>query len=470
MTDVNGLLDKLNEDSQHEAIRVENEQKLISYFIRNPAAAAEIDTEVFLHPFSKAIVRAIKILHEKQLNPDIDTIHTISQEFEKHITWELVDGIYKKFENFDNIKFVKEELQNDYVKSTVRTKLVKEILAETVKKDTLSNEKLQAFAEDILYNIIPTSRTLELLNAEELSNLHFDTIQKRNAGLFQRSLGFRNLDELITRPAAAEEMTLLVGQKGSSKSVFTKTIENNLLAKQICVLSINLEMSMQSNIDRLLCIRNGIPLREMQQINMNPRTIMSIQKGLDELSQIKHYLYSPIEYMDLPMLDATIYKAKSMFRDMGVLPDDGYLFVAIDSLDMIKGFDEAYDIKKSIEILHSIYRKHKCHVFAIVQANENKFRTSKMWTKPEELDDYHITLSDIFGGSYYAARARVVMSINRPLHLKMQFFPERMEQWNIEDDILYCSIIKQNDGILGQCRFLFDDNFKISPLTQDICH
>jgi energy-coupling factor transporter ATP-binding protein EcfA2 len=281
-------------------------------------------------------------------------------------------------------------------------------------------------------------------------------------------LGYKSLNEVVTRPAAAEELTILVGQKGSGKSIFAKSIENILINTSVPVLSLNLEMSEQSTMDRLLCIRTGISLEDLQKVGMPQQTLDTVFRGLGELATYDNYLYCPMSYMDLSTIDSIIYRAKNIFKQKGILKEDQYMFVMIDSLDMVKGFGEPYEIKENIDRLHAIYRKHKCHIFALVQANEQKFRSGKIWTKPEELDSYHITLADIYGGSYYAARARVVMSINRPLHLKRQFFPERMEQWDIEDDILSCSIIKQNDGALARCNFLFDTNFKITQLKDGV--
>jgi hypothetical protein len=249
-------------------------------------------------------------------------------------------------------------------------------------------------------------------------------------------------------------------------SIFAKHIENNLINKGVCVLSFNLEMSKESSIDRLLCIRERIPLKDMQQPGMTPRLKAVIQRGLTSISKLLNYIYCPDEYMDFYTLDASIHKAKNMFRENKVLPDDEYMVIIIDLLDMVKGFDDPKEIKTSMDELHRLARKHKIHIIGLVQANENKFRNGKIFKNPEELDYYKIGLEDIYNGSSYGARARVVISLNRPLFMKRRFFPELEERWELEDDLILVNVVKQNDGYLSQTKFVFGENFMITPFEE----
>ena len=99
----------------------------------------------------------------------------------------------------------------------------------------------------------------------------------------------------------------------------------------------------------------------------------------------------------------------------------------------------------------------------VIQANENKFRGGKIFKKPDELDFYKVGLEDIEGSASFAQRCRVIMTLTRPLQLKKRYFPEQMEQWEIETDFINCNIVKQNDGAEGFIQFVFGDNFNIYP-------
>ena len=138
---------------------------------------------------------------------------------------------------------------------------------------------------------------------------------------------------------------------------------------------------------------------------------------------------------------------------------------------MIEDFSNAkgsYEIKCACNHLHRLARKHKCHIVYLAQANENKFRSGKTFTTPESCESYRTQVEDVEGGASYAARSRVVMSINRPNVLKRRFLHERIEEWELEDDIMYITIVKQNDGKLGECMFVFpDDSFRLIPYKKD---
>jgi hypothetical protein len=99
----------------------------------------------------------------------------------------------------------------------------------------------------------------------------------------------------------------------------------------------------------------------------------------------------------------------------------------------------------------------------LLQGNENKLRMGKIFKKAEELDYYRIGVEDIEGGASFAAKARLVLSLNRPVQMKKQLFPQRMEEWNMEDDLLNISGVKQNDAPLFFTQFSFGDNMRIYP-------
>ncbi|MCG8407108.1 MAG: hypothetical protein MI923_18075, partial [Phycisphaerales bacterium] len=114
-----------------------------------------------------------------------------------------------------------------------------------------------------------------------------------------------------------------------------------------------------------------------------------------------------------------------------------------------------------------IVKKHNIFAVAVVQANENKLRSGRILKKPEELKRYRLGLEDIYGGTTYAKKSRVVLSIQRPLHQLKQLFPEHemMPVWRDLPDLMKVNIIKQNNGDLNSLSFLFDtDNFRISRL------
>lgn len=447
---------------------IANEQAILAYLMRNPSRSSEYQVEHFLHPLTKAIFRGIVRLYHQKINFDLDSLVICCKEEGKKIEYATLRDIYDGYENFDNINFFKVTLENDYLKHHINTNVLEDILTESTQKDFLRFEKIKVFAEDLLLKVSHIGSQVNLLTTEDLMNKHVQLIDLRDKGVTQRSLGFRILDEKCTRPAAPGEVTITFGMKGFGKSAFVKSIENNLINKGVCVVSFNLEMTEESTVDRLLCMRENLDLKAIQQPNMGPRLKARVLDGLRRLAELKNYLYCPEETFNMDMLNAYIYKAKDHFRRAGVLPEDEYMVITIDLLEMMTDFGKKTpeDITEAMDKLHRIVKRHKVHVIGVVQANENKLRAGgKMFKNPEELNYYKLGLSDIYGGSAYAARARVVISLHRPVFMKRQFFPEQEEIWKLEPDVLNVHVIKQNDGDLAFMQLLYGDNFRITAYS-----
>ena len=371
----------------------------------------------------------------------------------------MIKDIHDKFTDFENLEFVRETLRNDYLKWYIRHKLTEDILVETLKPGTTPLKVFRDFAEEILFGVNTIEAEHLLLTGEDLADSHRKVIDDRDKGIIQRSLGFKVLNDFLKGHAALpEEITFIAGMKGFGKSLLLKAIESILIDEGVCVLSVNLEMSKASNTDRLICIRHGIPLEDLHKKDMGPRLRGAIDQALDEISRIPNYRYCPSEQMDVTQLDQLIAEAKRDFKRAGVLPEDGYMIVMLDSADMLEGFLDPRQIKaQSLKLLASI-RKNKVHLCGLVQMNENMMRGGgKLFKTPEDLEHLRFTFKDIDGGAHYAARARLVLTINRPLHLKKMFFPEMSDRWAFEDDILNLVVAKANDAdISGNLPLLFN--------------
>ena len=121
-----------------------------------------------------------------------------------------------------------------------------------------------------------------------------------------------------------------------------------------------------------------------------------------------------------------------------------------------------------INKLHFILRKHKCFALNAVQLGENKLRNRTM--TPEGIDNLHFSVEDIFGTSAFTKRNRAIIVGQRNSFMKKRLFPTHADRelWDIEEDILKLSIVKQNDGPLVSVQFTFNtDTFRIVPRKKD---
>jgi hypothetical protein len=443
----------------------EIEESYISFIIKNPMEVYQISESYIYDHTSKIICKAIKEICDKKLTIDLNVIHQFCLKEDSNITLDVI----KSINNIPiiNIDYTIQQIKDSYSKHQIVNK-IEEMFVNATSKNDFDYKKLMNIIQDMFshaYHI----ESIPLQGFDTLIKDHQEIMNDRREGKKIKSLGFRSIDKKLTKPGAPEEMTLLIGMKGSLKSVMCKCIESHLISMGICVLSINLEMSKESCLDRLMCIKYGFELNDLIKKDKGRTLERTITDRHKDLEEIKNYMFCSDADINLSKLDGLIYQAKNIFRSKGILPEDEYIFITIDLLDMIEEFGDAespYKIKKAINVMHRICRKHKCHFLLLHQANENKIRSGKMFKKPEDLDYYKIGLEDIEGGASLAARSRVVMTITRPLQMKKRFFPEEMERWDLETDFVNINIVKQNDGKEGYIRFVLGEYLRLHPFLE----
>lgn len=262
----------------------------------------------------------------------------------------------------------------------------------------------------------------------------------------------------------------------SHNTIFSNNQKNYLVNKGICVLEFQFDMPDEAVDDRIIGLRGNIPLNDLDNgklLTVDRHVNKKISGVLSDLENKHNYLRFSEGTASIDEIDYYIYEAKSYFRNHGVLPDDEYIFIIFDTVEMIQDFVNSsgvQQIKNCIEKLHVINKKHNCHMFNLLQANENKLRGGNMFKKPEQLDYYTIGMEDIHGSSAYGMRSRLILSAQRPVYMKKQFFPEHEDfpLWEEDDDLYVIRSIKLNSGEPYRVEFVLDPHtLKLYPLKKD---
>lgn len=416
-------------------------------------------------------------------NKDLQHIYSIFKEkYTLQKLEKITQSVLQTFIQKDKYHYITEIFSKDTI-TYEEFKLYCNILYEhSIKKEILINvneflnttlspktdyKHIQTLADKILYSTIQLNQETNVLKSfEVLAQDYITILQNRERGIGKKTYGFSSIDTLLVRPASPGEMTTIFGMKGSGKSLFVKCIEMMLVNKGIPVISFNLEMTEESNLDRLLSIETNLSLQDILQLQCEEHK-QEILNKLEIQKNKKNYLYYSEPTLTLQELDLYIYKAKQFFREQNVLPEDEYCVVTIDLTEQIEELNgkAGTELKPGVNKLLQIAKKHNIHIINVLQSNENIFRAGKMFTSPEQCDMFTLQPEHVEGGSVYSARSRIVMAINRPLLLKKRFFPSRNEEWDLEIDKLIVRIVKQNDSPkLGQAIFVFGDNsFRLYP-------
>lgn len=446
----------------------EKEKIFICYLLKNPQSVSSFDKNLLKDSFYKSIFNVVENLVNSDIQIDSISVYDACRIIATNVTKKDIEDLFNTSYDFKNIDYIITQLKQYDVKSRIVTTIEK-LASKSVQNEDFELKDLENLS-DLLQNQIVSLRTNSgLYSCQEMSTIYKDILEKRKLGLQKRTVGYPELDEVITRPLASGEMTALVGWKGYGKSAFKENIKNSLINQRICVVSFEPEMEMESSYDRLLCIREGLSLQELFLKEKDRRLEQKIDRGIEKINAIPNYFYVPDPDISIAGVEEKILKAKEKFQDLKVLPEDGYMVVTFDLFEMLTDFDNAdpIKIKTNMNKFHRVIRKYKLPAFIVLQANENKIRTGKIFKKPEDLDFFKVGKEDIEGGAAFASRARLVMSLNRPTQMKKEFFPERNEEWNLEIDTINIHGVKQNDGNLFFRQFSFDENtFRIRALRK----
>lgn len=445
----------------------EDELYVLSYILKHTDKITEIKEKELKSKQAQEFYNTISELIEKGTK---EFSSSIIQKYNVNIPDEFINKVFSTSEVSEQI--FKDSIKNikDYSTKIIIGNTVEKFLTQTTKKGDLHYNTIRDLSDNILSNALKLTEDNIISDTSVLMNNYRKTIQARKDGIGKRTFGFSVLDNLCVRPAAVGEMTTIVGMKGSGKSLLALCIENALINSKVPVLSINLEMTEESNMDRLVSIRKNISLETL--LDPTEQDLEEIEDGIRDIEKIPHYYYYTDYQMTLADLDVAISKAKQKFKEVGVLPADGYIIVKIDLTEQIEELSgkAGTDLKQGVNRLLQLCKKHGIHIINVLQSNENLFRGGKRFSTPEACDSFTIQVEDVEGGSVYAARSRVVFAVNRPLLLKKRFFPERNEEWDLSIDILFANIVKQNDSPnLGRTPFVFGSNsFRLFPFKGEV--
>ena len=448
-------------------IQKEDEYKFIAYLFKNPEEIHLVSRDSLYNDIANKLYDCIgQILKDNlQVEKDIFVEYASRVGIEKT----SIDNILNTYTDFTNIhNHTIKKIKQYHKKRSIITDLDK-LISKGISTKELDFEGITNVAEKIVEGGYELNDDSRLLTTRQMGERYLQIMIKRQSPDYRRTYGFSAIDKIVKRPAAAEEFTVVLGAKGSGKSLFVKSMENCLINSNVCVTSFNMEMPLESNMDRLISMRGQIPWDiVIQKVDPSEDDLKKIKTEVERIMELPNYMYYEEPTLTLSEFDDMIYMAKKRFKDAGVLPEDEYGIAFVDLGSMIQEFsgEDYKGLEKAVNKLTTIYRKHKQHVVFVLQANEGQMRGGKRFNTPEQCDNFTLQYEDIFGGSSYAARARVTFAVNRPMMLKRRFMPQRSEEWDLEEDIMWINLVKENDGDgkLGRVPFVFPDHaFRVIP-------
>lgn len=439
---------------------IQNESFIVSYYFNNFNSVKDFPFEKFQDVKLKEVVKTLRMLKEQNLNFNIETINSfISRNNGVKVSYQELVTLKDSYNDFTNINYHLEKLQSDFSKQIVATGLLKTLVSKVNSADEIPEEDLEYELEKILHTLKNSKKKKSILKtSDDLADDYEQTIIERQNPTLRKSIGFKIVDDKLVRPGGAKEIMILAALRSMGKTTFKQNMINNLVKKGIPIVNFDLEMSQESSTDRHVTMTSGVSMMDLNKPISNNDIHSKIKSSMQELRNRKNFIYTDKAGLSFADINEELFNAKEIFRSKGVLKgDDEYVMFFIDVLNMVTDFKEQdpITILQSLDKLNIIVKDHKSHCVGVVQINETKFRTGKIW-KLDDIDLYRPTITDIYGGSAYAQRARTVAILNRSKFLKESLFPEMKTIFDAEEDIMDFHCVKQSDGELFLQKFLFD--------------
>ena len=464
-----------NRPLQVKDLFIENSQKFIAYLWKeNHRDYVSIKPEHILNSRLRKIYTAISQLSQSNSNIviDIDVLLDECKRLDSTIEYNELKLLYDSFTDFANIDLVRKRLHQDFLKQKNLKKIIEDLFVNLDTNGDIDIKNFKTVLDDANQTVLELEGNAnDLLSFENIFDEYSQKLNERWDGKEKRSIGIPELDKHLAYAGEPGTMMTICAHPGVGKtSIVLNSLLHNL-NRDICCIYFSLDMGVVPICDRYICIKGKISNKELFAPEASREKKGKILKYAQEYKSLKNYIHYPEDKsLNLDKLDAFLYKAKQKFRTLGILPEDEYMIIYLDTLDLVEDFSGMDPNKMEISInkLHFILRKHKCFALNLVQLGENKLRGAQM--TPEKIDAIHFSVEDIFGTSAFTKRNRAIIVGQRNSFMKKRLFPTHADRelWDLEEDILKLSIVKQNDGPLVSTQFIFDtDTFRIIPRKKD---
>jgi KaiC/GvpD/RAD55 family RecA-like ATPase len=292
-----------------------------------------------------------------------------------------------------------------------------------------------------------------LINFETMFDRYEVELQKRKSGIHNYPTGDSYLDQYLTLGFAPGYMSSILADSGVGKSIFALNLINRQINKGIPCLYISPENDLLITMDRLAAMRLDINYDEFyfkKESNLNKDLFEMLHEEKERIKKIKSFHF--VEETNLSLDDINIIGKEAKKR-----MDSDYLVIVNDLLSMVTEFAINIDpqsIEEHMNTLHRIAKQGNYHFLNVLQANGEAVNF-----KPKSVKDcekFRFTnIGNIKNARAWGERSRVVLGMFRPKMIAENIFGEEHPEVKMLDNILFCQILKQNQGPLGLLKYLF---------------
>ena len=444
-----------------------NEQRIFRCILKNPKLLYEIQPNWFSCAESNRLYTTLQYLYEHHIEFTPSNIATKSGQ----VAWldapsELFDVEY----NLEEWDFYVRSMKLEFVKEDINKNILDELKVRTLSKEQLDFESLVQLHQSLTKDIdLVRGNNTKLQTISQIGQRYRGTLISRKLGE-SYSYGDYLIDRMIPTGAAPGQMTTIFGSTGMGKSMFNLNLFSKQINKRIPCMYVTLEMDETTTMDRLIALRQRIPMKYLLMKNngenlddmLNPDYIIELCE--QELNNLKKY-EDKFFIVDAPSL--SLDDLESLIADAKKHMETDYLICSIDLWTMLHGVgSKATDIEDAVNLTSEIAKRQGVHLINVVQAN----READKRTVPsiEAIDTLRIkTVNAIKNSGAIGERSRAVLSVFRPKHYAETLFPDD-PQLEYMDDVFEVSLVKANNAqIGGRVKYLYDaECFRLCPFIE----
>lgn len=434
---------------------VTNEKQCIQCLIESPPLMSEVDDNYFVSDIARALYATLVRLKSFEVEPTHTNIINEGNKINSGITFDLLsslEGIEHKVEDFS---YYVRRLKEEYAKKKMSDDLLKNLTIEFTKKGELDTNRIEDIRDEITYYLdMLKGKKSSMYDLSEMLDKYEQVINEREAGKHFYPTGNVGLDSMLLQGFYPGWITTLFAATGIGKSVYALNLINGQINRGIPSLYISLEMDMISTMDRLIALRNKIPINLLYP-DAETKSLGHVHEILEKerevLKNMKNFYFVEEPALDHKDIQSIVKEAK---KKMGV----DYLIATIDLMSMTKDFHERGDkqstiYEDAIDKYHILAKEERIHILGVVQANREieKFKPSN-W---DEIEKLRPTRNSIKNSGAIAERSRIVLGAFRAKFYGEMFLPTDV-QTQTTSDYLDIDILKQNMGKLGRIQYLYN--------------
>lgn len=443
------------------------EGRLLNIAIKYPSTTELINSDCFYDDELQCLYKAVEsLVRSHQPVSDAGILQEAgSTKLAKQLS--LVEAL----ETFD------EQPSKDVIialKKTIRSEHAKESALSIVKK-TESLLQSDASLKDIRAELDKsiTALSVDVIDEDKKAMTLSTALDKYERIFDERKNGKQykfydaTLDELSAKGPVPGAGTIITASSGSGKSAYVMHLVNGFIDNHVPCMMYSLEMSLEDVIDRYIAAKTNIPLKTITDPRKQTNDFEMVKENIESLKKsvadCRLFRFNDAATLDFSTLDKEV---RRFYAD----EDIHNCIVVIDLLSMMKeftkttaGVNSATAMEFAVNILNAMSKELNFHWIGVLQQN----RTSEdaHLTSIDDVYKFRPTRTGIKNSNAYLERARMVVALFRPKFWFETYLPDRKEEWQDLDDIVEVHVLKQNNGMTGMGKMLFDGStMKFTPL------